>query len=83
MNRDLAALRRAFNLALRASKLQKVPCFPHLKKSAPRSGFVEEAAYDKLVKNATSDCGRCSPRPIRSASERANCWASAFDRLTC
>jgi integrase len=51
-NRDLAALRRAFNLALRAGKLQKVPCFPHLKESAPRSGFVEEAAYSKLAKNA-------------------------------
>src|ERR1700716_1735006 len=41
INRDLAALRRAFNLALRAGKLQKVPFFPHLKESAPRSGFVE------------------------------------------
>jgi hypothetical protein len=46
------ALRRAFNLALMAGKLQKVPCFPHLKESAPRSGFVEEAAYDRLAKNA-------------------------------
>ena len=52
INRDLAALRRAFNLALMAGKLQKVPCFPHLKESAPRSGFVEEAAYDRLAKNA-------------------------------
>jgi integrase len=52
INRDLAALRRAFNLALRAGKLQKVPCFPHLKESAPRSGFVEEADYRKLAKHA-------------------------------
>jgi hypothetical protein len=29
INRDLAALRRAFNLAFRAGKLQKVPWFPH------------------------------------------------------
>src|ERR1700730_8277077 len=52
INRDLAALRRAFNLALRAGKIQKVPCFPHLKESAPRAGFVEEAAYDRLAKYA-------------------------------
>jgi integrase len=48
-NRDLAALRRAFNLALRAGKIQKVPFFPRLKESAPRSGFVEETAYNKLA----------------------------------
>ena len=52
INRDLAALRRAFNLAFRAGKIQKVPCFPHLKESAPRSGFVEETAYNRLAKNA-------------------------------
>jgi integrase len=52
INRDLAALRRAFKLAHRAGKLQKVPNFPHLKESAPRSGFVEEADYNRLAKNA-------------------------------
>jgi integrase len=52
INRDLAALRRAFNLALEGGKIQKVPCFPHLKESAPRSGFVEEADYNKLAKQA-------------------------------
>lgn len=52
INRDLAALRRAFNLAYKAGKIQKVPCFPHLKESAPRSGFVEEAAYTKLASKA-------------------------------
>lgn len=52
INRDLAALRRAFHLALRAGKIQKVPCFPHLKESAPRAGFLEEADYDRLAANA-------------------------------
>jgi len=52
INRDLAALRRAFNLARRAGKIQRVPCFPHLKESAPRAGFVEEADYTKLAKQA-------------------------------
>jgi integrase len=52
INRDLAALRRAFNLAYRAGKIQKVPCFPHLKEAAPRTGFVEEAQYSMLAKQA-------------------------------
>jgi integrase len=52
INRDLAALRRAFNLALKGGKLQRIPSFPHLKESAPRAGFVEESAYDRLAKNA-------------------------------
>ncbi len=49
INRDMAALRRAFNLALRADKIQKIPSFPHLKESAPRAGFVEEGDYQKLA----------------------------------
>lgn len=52
INRDLAALRRAFKLALRAGKIQKCPMFPHLKESAPRSGFVEEQQYAQLAKHA-------------------------------
>ena len=52
INRDLAALRRAFYIAHRAGKVQRVPCFPHLKEAAPRTGFVEEAQYHKLSNNA-------------------------------
>jgi integrase len=52
INRDLSALRRAFNLAKIAGRIQKVPFFPHLKESAPRSGFVEEAAYNRLAAKA-------------------------------
>jgi integrase len=52
VNRDLSALRRAFNLARKAGKIQKVPSFPHLKEAAPRSGFVEESEYNLLAKNA-------------------------------
>ena len=54
INRDIAALRRAFKLALRAGKIQKCPNFPHLKESAPRSGFVEESQYNKLAQNAVN-----------------------------
>jgi integrase len=52
INRDLAALRRAFNLAFRAGKIQKVPFFPHLKEASARSGFVEEPLYNKLASQA-------------------------------
>jgi integrase len=55
VNRDLAALRRAFTLGLKANppKLQRVPTFPRLKESDPRSGFVEEAQYREMAKRAT------------------------------
>ncbi len=52
INRDLAALRRALNLAREAGTLTKVPTFPHLTEAAPRSGFVEEAQYRKLAQGA-------------------------------
>jgi len=52
INRDMAALRRAFNLALRSRRIQQVPAFPRLKESAPRSGFIEEPQYRELVKHA-------------------------------
>jgi integrase len=52
INRDLSALRRAFNLAERAGKIQRVPHFPRLKESAPRSGLVGDSEYSKLAANA-------------------------------
>jgi hypothetical protein len=62
INRELAALRRAFNLALRAGKLQKVPFFPHLKQSAARSGFVEE----RCLRQTGEEC----TRPVAARSAR-------------
>lgn len=54
INRDMAALKRGFNLAYRGTprKVFSVPVFPHLKESAPRQGFVEEPQYHQLVKHA-------------------------------
>lgn len=52
INRDLAALRRAFRLAVEARQLPYTPRFPRLKEAAPRSGFVEQAQYDNLAANA-------------------------------
>jgi integrase len=54
INRDMAALKRSFNLAYRSTprKVFAVPSFPHLTESAPRQGFVEESQYRELVKHA-------------------------------
>jgi integrase len=53
INRELAALRRMFNLAYRSTprKVHQVPTFPHLKENAPRSGFVDDAQYLLLCCN--------------------------------
>jgi integrase len=49
--RELAVLHRIFNLAFRSTprKIAFVPTFPHLQENAPRTGFVEDAQYNKLV----------------------------------
>lgn len=56
INRDFAALKRAFNLAYRSTprKVSHVPTFPHLDEAAPRRGFIEQAQYDALTKHAKS-----------------------------
>jgi integrase len=56
INRDFAALKRAFNLAYRSTprKVSHVPTFPHLDEAAPRRGFIEQAQYDVLAKHAKS-----------------------------
>jgi integrase len=45
VNRDLAALRRMFTLAVQAGRLSKRPHFPRLAESQPRQGFFEHAQY--------------------------------------
>lgn len=57
VNRELAALKRAFYLGFRCSprKVQSVPTFPHLKESAPRSGFVEDGDYNKLCDSSRGE----------------------------
>jgi len=53
INRDLAALKRAFYLGYRSSprKVYHVPVFPRLRENAPRKGFVQEAQYRTLCSN--------------------------------
>ena len=52
INREMAALKRMFNLATEATppKVAKVPTFPKkLAEDNVRRGFVEDAQYDKLA----------------------------------
>ena len=47
INRELALLRRAFNLAHKATPpgVKRVPAFPKLKEAPPRKGFFEHDAF--------------------------------------
>ena len=57
INRDLAALKRAFSLAFHCSprKIQEMPTFPdRLTEPLPRKGFVDEKGYTELCKHAGS-----------------------------
>jgi len=48
INRELALLRRMFNLAIEDGTLRFAPHFPMLKEAAPRNGFLEHAEFQKL-----------------------------------
>jgi integrase len=52
INRELALLKRAFNLGYEARNVREVPVFPHLEESKPRKGFLEEAQYCAIVSAA-------------------------------
>jgi integrase len=52
INRELALLKRAFNLGYEARKVREIPVFPHLEESQPRKGFLEEAQYRAIVDGA-------------------------------
>jgi integrase len=51
VNRELACLKRMFNLGMQASppKVHRVPKFPRLAERNVRTGFVEDADYGKLT----------------------------------
>jgi len=51
INRELAALKRSYNLGLQSTppKVLRVPYMPHLEEDNVRLGFVEDHVYEKLV----------------------------------
>jgi integrase len=53
INRELAALKRMFNLGRRATppKVVFVPAFPRLAENNIRQGFLEDAQYEKLLES--------------------------------
>ena len=53
INREMALLRRAFNIAYHANprKVHEVPSFPMLKENDARSGFVTYEEYAELCRN--------------------------------
>jgi len=54
VNRELAALRRAFRLAVRHGRLSAAPPVSLLRESAPREGFVEPETFAAIVAGLAS-----------------------------
>jgi integrase len=50
INRELAVLKRAFSLGVKAKKVFSAPSFPRLEERNIRKGFVEDAQYQALAK---------------------------------
>ncbi len=57
VNRELSFLRRAFNVARKASppKVRIVPAFPHLQESEARQGFLTDEQYGSLAACCASE----------------------------
>lgn len=76
INRELAVLRRAFNLAIQGGRLMTKPYFPMLKERNTRTGFLERGQIDRicaaLEAAGTGDDGR------KKAGELANVVRFAF-----
>jgi integrase len=49
INRELAALKRMFNLGRVHRKVRDTPIFPHLKENNVRKGFLEDGQFRKLI----------------------------------
>ncbi len=49
INRELAALRRMFTLALRYGMISSAPFIQSLKEAPPRQGFIERPQFEKLL----------------------------------
>lgn len=49
INRELAALKRMFRLAVEINHLDRVPHFPMLRESNPRQGFMDQECFRAVV----------------------------------
>ena len=88
INRELAVLRRAFNLAIQSGRLLTKPYFPMLKERNTRTGFLERDQIERicaaLEASETADDGRrksaraghClrSVRVHRATPARSSSW---------
>jgi integrase len=76
INRELAVLRRAFNLAIQSGRLLTKPYFPMLKERNTRTGFLERDQIERicaaLEATETADDGR------KKAGELANVVRFAY-----
>ena len=63
VNRELAALTRAFRLAVRQKRLSTAPTIELLKEAAPRQGFLEPDAFERVVAGPSG--GPPGRRPVR------------------
>jgi site-specific recombinase XerD len=55
INRELAALKRMFRLAVRARKVRDVPYVPMLREDNTRTGFFEPAEFDAILEHLPRD----------------------------
>lgn len=81
IKRELAIVKRAFTLAMRAHKVHARPHIEMLPEAAPRSGFFEHTDFGRVCQNLPAeiaplarfcyitDCGG-SPRSVRSSGAR-------------
>jgi len=51
INRELAALKRMFRLAVQGGRLHRAPHIPMLQEAAPRAGFFEAERFEAVVRN--------------------------------
>ena len=76
VNRELAALKRAFRLGHRAGKVLAIPYVALLKEDNARSGFFERAQFERLRKALPADL-----RPVVTAAYITG-WRLTSELLT-
>jgi len=69
INRELAVLRRAFNLAVQAGRLINRPHFPMLKERNTRRGFLEREQVDEI-------CGALERAKTVTTAEKSRALAN-------